>query len=397
MVFGFWFRANDQKPPTNNEGEALKRLDRLVVGELVSPWLFGVGLFTSLLFAGTFLGRIASYLVGGTSPALVGQLVLLMVPALLVKTFSMAMLLAGLLGFGRLSSDSEIVAMKAGGASVPRIVWPVLVASLLVAGVAFGFNELVVPRAAKAAASIAGSLVRSGRVGGKADARTIFGKDGRLLASLTAKKVDLATGTMSGASMTIYDAQEREKAVLIAPTVTFQKDLGDWRIGEGARVVPLDADVNPREVVHLKGGAWPTNQAPKPPGTLEGLFLKDNDYDAYTLKELRVKIRALKADKSRDPHDVRDFEYGYWNKFSVALAALVFGVLGAALGIRHHRSGGTASGFATAVAIIFGYITLANFMNVWARGGLLPPWAGSFAPLCIGTVACGVIIYRRNL
>ena len=373
----------------------MKRVDRLIVGELLGPWIFGVGLFTSLLMAGTYLGRIASYLVGGASPALVGRIVLLLLPALLVKTFSMSMLLAGLLGFGRLSSDSEIVALKAGGASVPRIILPVALFSVLVAMVAFAFNEMVVPSAAREAGRITLQLARSGAVAGKADSRTIFDKSGRLVASLTARRVDLATSTMSGVAMTVYDAKGAERAVLLAPVVTFDGALDDWRIGEGARLVPLDADVNPREVVHLRGGAWPANVAPKLPGNLEALFSKDKDYDSYTLAQLKTKIAALRKDASRDPKEVNDFEYGYYNKFSVALAALVFGVLGASLGIRNHRTG-TASGFALAVGIIFGYITLANFMNVWAQGGLLPPWAASFAPLCIGALACGVIIYRRN-
>jgi lipopolysaccharide export system permease protein len=70
-------------------------------------------------------------------------------------------------------------------------------------------------------------------------------------------------------------------------------------------------------------------------------------------------------------------------------------LLGAPLGIRNVRTG-AATGFALSIAIIFGYILLANVMSVWAQGGAIPAYVASFTPLVIGLVAAGVIIWRRN-
>lgn len=361
--------------------------------EIAGPWSFGVAMFTVILLAAGPLNRITSYLAGGASPEVVGQLVALFLPALLVKTFSMAMLLAGLLGFGRLSSDSEITALKAGGASVPRILMPVMAASLLVSLVTFWFNDAVVPRAQRTALELGDRLARSGKVAGQPVSKAVVEK-GKVKAFLNAKNADYATQTLQGVAVTVFDERERPVAQLLAPNVRF-KGVDDWAIVGAARIVPLDADVNPREVVRLSDGAWPKGVVPQPKGTLADLLAKDDDYDSYTIAGLRAKIAQLRQDRSETEKKIRDFEYGYYNKFSVAFAALVFGTLGAVLGIQNRRSG-TASGFALAVGIIFGYVMLANFMNVWAGSGLLPPWAASFAPLCIGAVACGVIIYRRN-
>src|SRR4051794_35432917 len=106
-------------------------------------------MFTMLLIAATYLGRIANYLVQGVSGAQILQITLLLLPAILVKTFAMALLLGGLLAFGRLSGDSEITAVRAAGVSLYRIVAPVAVFSFLVACVSFYLNESVVPRAAR--------------------------------------------------------------------------------------------------------------------------------------------------------------------------------------------------------------------------------------------------------
>jgi lipopolysaccharide export LptBFGC system permease protein LptF len=77
------------------------------------------------------------------------------------------------------------------------------------------------------------------------------------------------------------------------------------------------------------------------------------------------------------------------------MAAFIFGTLGATLGIRNQRTG-TSVGFAIAIAIIFSYFALANFMSVFSQGGIFPPYVASFAPIAIGLIASGVIIWRRN-
>ncbi|MEQ1936541.1 MAG: LptF/LptG family permease [Fimbriimonadaceae bacterium] len=121
----------------------MKRIDRLIIGELAGPWMFGTAIFTTLIMAGTYLFKITDYLANGVSFAVVLKLTLLLLPGVIVKTFSMAVLLATLLAFGRLSSDSEIVALRAAGASLGRIMMPVAVFGVVVAAIAFGVNEFV--------------------------------------------------------------------------------------------------------------------------------------------------------------------------------------------------------------------------------------------------------------
>ena len=328
---------------------------------------------------------------GGAPPGVIVRLVLLAVPAIMVKTFSMSMLLAGLLGFGRLSSDSELVALRAGGASVPRILRPVAVVSLLVAFATFAFNEMVVPRAARTAATMMADLLRHGQFGGKGEgaAHRPEGPDRRHARRDQGRcgdgRAPARHRRLAGCAGEPHLASRRATRPTTAPRTT-----------GASRAEPASSP----SAIHARSSTSRATPGPRtslvPSAPLEDLLDQKDDYDAYSLAGLRDKIAQMKRDGNKEARQVNDYEYGYYNKFSVALAALVFGVLGAVLGIRNHRTG-TASGFALAVGIIFGYIALANFMNEWAKGGLLPPWAASFAPLCIGAAACGVIIYRRNL
>ena len=132
----------------------MNKLDRLIVRELIGPWLFGVAIFTALIFASVLLVRITDMVVKGVPLEIVFELSILLLPGIVVKTFSMAMLLAALLAFGRLSNDSEIVAIRAAGASLFRVMRPVLVFSAIVALVSFLVNEWIVPGASYQATSL---------------------------------------------------------------------------------------------------------------------------------------------------------------------------------------------------------------------------------------------------
>ncbi len=94
----------------------MKRIDRLILGEMLGPWIFGVAIFTVIILAGTSLFQLTNYIVNGIPPTMIFSLTALLLPGIMVKSFAMAVLLASLLSFGKLSGDSEIVALKAAAA-----------------------------------------------------------------------------------------------------------------------------------------------------------------------------------------------------------------------------------------------------------------------------------------
>lgn len=359
--------------------------------ELFGPWLFGVGLFTALLMAAFYLGRLAGFLVDQVPLATIGELVLLYLPAMLVKTFAMAVLLAGLLAFGRLSSDSEIVALQAGGASLYRIIAPVMVFSIVIALVTFWFNEQVVPSATVRSKKLTDIVTHSKKIQfSEPVVRTVI-KDHKLQMVIAAKTVEPATRILKGVSVIFYDSQEHESYIMFARELVFDEgNPRKTRVQGGFTLT----DAGFQNVIHGTE-AWPS-QLPKLDETFAELTAERQDeFDLLSMKELRASIEMHRAKKDWSVHDMNNAEYGYWNKIAVPFAAFVFGTLGAVLGIRNHRTG-TAAGFALAIAIIFGYTALASFMNVFALGGTLPPYVASFSPITLGLVASAYILWRRN-
>lgn len=373
----------------------IRRLDRLVVQELIGPWLFGVGMFTVLIVAITFLTKASEFLVNGANGLDVIKLIALNIPAIAVKTFAMSMLLASLLAFGRLSGDSEIVAIRASGVSIFRIMQPVVLFALAVAVLAFATNETVVPGASMQTLRLQSDIEKRLRGTLNRVSGYPIEENGKLKALLTARDISLETRTMREAGILVYDENGRITSVLRATAMEFDPKLigkgQGWRIVGGGNLTSIDGSV----AVQLEDGAWPA-EVPQLTATPEQILTdKVNNLDVFSMGQIRHEIGKEKERPNPRREKIANYEFGYWNKIGLPLAALVFGILGAPLGIRNHRTG-TAVGFALAIAIIFAYFMLTNMLNTIAMGGGIPPYVASFAPIVVGVVAACFIIWRKN-
>jgi lipopolysaccharide export system permease protein len=107
-------------------------LDRHILRSVLATALAAVALFAFLFMAENIIRDLLAKLLTGQLPFLTfWRLVLLLVPFALSYALPLGMLTGALLTLGRLSSDSEITAMRAAGLSVPRIARPALLLGLL--------------------------------------------------------------------------------------------------------------------------------------------------------------------------------------------------------------------------------------------------------------------------
>jgi LPS export ABC transporter permease LptG/LPS export ABC transporter permease LptF len=104
-----------------------------------------VAAFLMLLLVFTLFELLGDILRNQVSPLTVGEYLLNVVPYFLYNTTPLSMLLAVLVTFGLLQRSNEITAIKATGISLYRIVVPVLIVSILVAGVLFLSDQLYLP------------------------------------------------------------------------------------------------------------------------------------------------------------------------------------------------------------------------------------------------------------
>ena len=111
-------------------------LDRYLIREIVPYVLLGLLLLTGIIFAQE-ASRFSELLVvasrNGLPMVTLWRVMSALIPGILVFTLPISLLIGTLVGLGRLSGDSEIVALGASGTSRLRMLVPVLVISIMIA------------------------------------------------------------------------------------------------------------------------------------------------------------------------------------------------------------------------------------------------------------------------
>ena len=124
---------------------SLKTIDKYVLSELLEPFLFGMAFFVAIWLIDLMMELINLVFAKGVPLTVVALFFIYNLPPTLVISFPMATLLSNLVSFGRMSSDSEVTALKAGGYSFSRIVRPAILSGLFITFLTFLFNERLVP------------------------------------------------------------------------------------------------------------------------------------------------------------------------------------------------------------------------------------------------------------
>ena len=123
----------------------MTRIDRYVLRELFPPLVFGLVVYVFLLLISNLLGQ-AKWVVGFPFFGILKWL-FYQIPLVVNQTLPVALLLAVLLAFGRLSRENELLVMRAGGIPLLRVARWVFVLAFLATGLTLYLAEYVVPGA----------------------------------------------------------------------------------------------------------------------------------------------------------------------------------------------------------------------------------------------------------
>jgi lipopolysaccharide export system permease protein len=122
-------------------------LSRYLISEILPPFFFGLVAFTFILLIARILRLVELVVTRGVPLFQTAKLFSLILPTFLELTVPMAFLLAILLGLGRMSSDQELLAMKAAGISPSQILWPITAVAVIIAMITLLLTMLARPAA----------------------------------------------------------------------------------------------------------------------------------------------------------------------------------------------------------------------------------------------------------
>lgn len=138
----------------------MKIIDRYILREMSVPFFASLGVMTFVLLLGKILQLMDLMVNKGINVFDIAKLILFLMPYFLLFTIPISLLLAVLIGLGKLASGNEITAIKNAGISLYRLSLPIAVASLVTFLIALSLSLFFVPYSNYATKDLLFSIVR---------------------------------------------------------------------------------------------------------------------------------------------------------------------------------------------------------------------------------------------
>ena len=120
-------------------------ISRYIIKELILPFIYSLMIIALMLFINFFLRAIDRFLGKGLSALTIFEYLFLNLAWIVALAVPMAVLIATLMAFGRMSEDNEINAMRASGISFMSILKPALIFGLTICLSLTYFNNYILP------------------------------------------------------------------------------------------------------------------------------------------------------------------------------------------------------------------------------------------------------------
>jgi lipopolysaccharide export system permease protein len=360
----------------------VKTLDRYILKEILSPFLFGLGAFTILFFSVETLIGVARMISESDVPfTLVIEYLGCRLPQVLIFTFPMATLMACLLAFGRLSGEAELTALRASGISFIRIALPALLFFVALSGFSYWLNDSVVPHKMKRAYEILFDSQKEDIVQ-KALLTAPRALESGLEQILYAHKFDMEERSMTGVYIHYFFENMRRREVY-AEKARWTGEI--WEL-HNMRSVEYDENQEPVYEASADQG-WTGLQPGESPPAPDELNNRKLRPEEMTRSELKQALNILKTENNEDVKAKIDrYRVMYHQKASLPWVSFIFATFAIPLGVRPHRSS-KSMGLGLSLVFILVYYILMTVGMVLGEAGTVDPQIGAWLPnIIFGTL-----------
>jgi len=348
----------------------IKLVHLYIFKEVLFPFLFGLVAFTTIIAGGAIIpGVVNEARMYNLAFDKVFMLFCLRIPGILSWIFPMATLLAALLSFSRLSSESELTAFRAGGISLYKLMVAPLIFGVLVSLLTIFFNETVAPQAAFMAENLVIQLKDVSRNAPqiKENVNIPMYENGQMVRLLHARKVE--DGQMQDVHMVEFANGDIARTVR-AKTAEFNPVLG-WNFLNGTMHI-FAGDNRSAMLVDFQQEKINLNVNPR---DVSGRTKDTDQLDIIAL------AKYINQQRSFGSPEVPELCVRWHQKIAIPFSCFIFVILGSTMGIRPQRSSSSV-GLGVTVLVLFMYYVMLSLFGM--MGMLLPALAAWLPNILIG-------------
>ncbi|WP_150109065.1 LptF/LptG family permease [Stanieria cyanosphaera] len=370
----------------------LALIDYYLINELSYFFLFSVGLFSSLGITLSTISDLAYKITEYNLPIKIAiKVFCLKLPEFIAYALPISMLLTTLVTYGRLSHDSELIACRSVGISIFRLILPALIFSLMVIGITFVFNEIVVPAANYQATIIQEQFIpetsfslqrkdiyypeyeKSNHQTQKSLKRLYYAEsfDGKNLRNLTI----------------ISWAENQLSQIIVSQSASWDQTQKLWNLVNGS------INYFTENISNNFSKQFDYLQLPLAK-TLFALVSQERNPEEMNIAQASQYLDLIKL--TDDDKNIRLFQVRIQQKYAFPFICLVFAAIGSTLGASSQNIG-RAKSFGFTALIVFVYYLFSFLVNALGLVGVLSPFLASWLPNFLGLGLAFWLLIKTSL
>ena len=357
-------------------------IPRYIVGAMV-PYIFLALLLLTAILLAQQAARLAEAVIYADLPfSLLGSVGVALLPGVLVFSLPLATLAGIIIGFSRMGSDSEIVAMRAAGVGSWTMIWPALVIGLVCTFATTYLHLKEAPEAARDLERIAlqGALAKlespvEPRTFNTLPRYVIYVRDGnRELGTwgrvfIFAQRSDSTTEVFTARSGRIDSSGEQSELVLTDVLATkFPSSKAEATQPEPGPITSNAID-DPKSYVVERFDQLRFSINTGRADIVQRLNERDTNADSMDWADLRRRVETGSPEQQREAIRVLN------RRAALSVAPLFFAFIAATLGLRIRR-GGRSVGVLLTLLVVIVYYLISLLGESMARAGTISPYIG---------------------
>jgi LPS export ABC transporter permease LptG/LPS export ABC transporter permease LptF len=361
-------------------------LDEYVMREFVTMFLLVEGGFVLLMIVFTYFSLVGDILRNHIRTTTVGDYLVNLTPDLIYQIAPLAVLIAALVTFGVLNRNSEIIAMKATGISLYRLVIPIVSAALLLAAALFLFDEYYLPQANRKQEALRNTIKgkppqtylhpeqkwmfgqpRAGEPG-RIFYYEFFDPDKNEFANLSVFEFDPAT----------FQLTRR----IFAARAAWDAGAAGWKFEKG-----WVRDIQGSDVTAYRD--FPATRFAEIHEPPDYFTKEDRQAQEMNFGQLRGYIRDLR----QSGFDTMRLRVALWHKLAYPMVAVVMAVLAIPFALSMGRRG-SLTGIAVAIGVALAYIVLSDTFEAMGNVNYLPPAVAAWSSDILFGLVGGYLLLR---
>jgi lipopolysaccharide export system permease protein len=347
------------------------QIHRYLIREILSPTLLCIFIFTMVMVMGQAYKLAGLIIDKGVSPVDIAVLLITLLPTFFSISLPLAFLMGIMIGLGRMSADSETVALKAAGVGLARISMPVLTLALVFSLLTAATTLWVKPWGHRAFATKSFEIARQKATIGL-QPRIFMNQFNNL--TLYINEVESHANRMQG--IFIVDKKPESTSWVFADNGSIITDEAaetmTIRLHDGVIHRQQTDSAKDYQLIHFR------NYEIQP----ESSIMSDPVTKKRKAREERTGELWNDISGEGDLSKQRKMQAELHLRLASPLAPLLFVLFGLPFSMQSHRSG-RSGGFVVGLIIFLSYYFLLSAGLTLTKEALTPPWLALWTPQLI--------------